>query len=74
LTIFPQDFGEKTYLKHWRLKTQKKTCETCEILVQHFFFKQTKKRFFGEKIPGKTQIIFLAFVKKNSNKNLIYIF
>jgi hypothetical protein len=44
--IFPQDFGENTSSKHWRLKTQKQTCETFEVFVQHFFFKQTKIRIF----------------------------
>jgi hypothetical protein len=67
LTIFPQDFGGKTYLKNWRLKTQKKTCE---IFVQHYFLEQTKKRFFWGENTWKTQILFLAFAKKKFEQPL----
>jgi hypothetical protein len=71
LTIFPQDFGGKTYLKHWRLKTQKKTRE---VFVQHIFSQTNKKRsFFGENTL-KNQILFLAFAKKISNNHLIFFF
>jgi hypothetical protein len=42
----------------------------CEILVQHYFFKQTQISFFWGKILGNTQIVF--GICKNNNQTTVY--